>query len=146
MKVTEKELILIWSRHKTQIRIPFEVQPESKVYVIPYDNGSYLFMKKDEHFGKSFYSSQKVDDIIHIGNGIEIKLTAVRCERLHKTNSRDWKKDFCPSYSQQEKSLASFTGWDYQQKLMKDHWDEKHPDHPYDSNPFVWVYDFVTHS
>ena len=73
-----------------------------------------------------------------------LKVTGVRVERVQNMNFYDWKADFCPSFNEQEKALASFTGHTYVVELMKNLWDGIYSTKGYswDTNPWVFVIEF----
>lgn len=72
---------------------------------------------------------------------LTLGIVDVRVERLQQMTFADWIADFAPTQNEQNKARETFTGSAYQQLHMQAHWDSS-INHPWHSNPWVWVIEF----
>lgn len=70
-------------------------------------------------------------------------LKSVRVERLQEMNFYGWVADFAPSSLERERALETFRGDINRREMAKRLWDTRYgKTHPWDSNLWVWVYEF----
>jgi len=115
--------------------IGFVYKADGKPAAFPYWGN--LKQCKDEAWISSIFMPRKAARIF-------LKVTNIKVERLQDMNFYDWKADFCPDYTEQEKALATFTGNEYMKQSMKRFWDSLNAKRGYgwDTNPWVWVISF----
>ena len=74
---------------------------------------------------------------------ITLEVLAVKPEPIQMMNYYDWIDDFAPSSVDREKALASYTGYEYMKKQIRDYWNSINgKKYPYDQNPLCWCYTF----